>query len=93
MTKIKVSYSKIDYKEVEIQFPLYLYFQNEEDYIEIYIKITEDKIIHIENNGNIDSVYIHDYQILPSKYLSYHKINEEDFEKVRKELIEHINNL
>ena len=27
MTKIKVSYSKIDYKEVEIQFPLYLYFQ------------------------------------------------------------------
>ena len=90
---IKVVKQIPEYKDVDLNLPLYLYYQDVDEFTECYYKITEREIICLETKGNNNVFYKQNYQYLPSRYLNYEKTTKAIFEEIKKDFITELQNL
>lgn len=84
---VKIVKQVQEYKEVDLNLPLYLYYQDVNEFIECYYKITDKEIVCLEIKENNNIFYKQSYQYLPSRYLNYSKTTKEVFEEVKKDFI------
>ena len=87
--KVKVVEHKIVEKELDIEYPVYLYFQDEDCHDE-YVKVCEDHCIRIKYDWFMISLTRESKFQLIEQYINNNLTSEEFFNDAMKECLEFI---